>query len=136
MPFWLLAVVTVLGVAVRYWRDDSTPLRLRFAVLILATLLVSPHLLIYDATVLVLPILFVWESVFTTADELRQAQFGAFTYGLFLSYFAPTAAFIGVQASVLLLIWLLLVVCSGRPVLWPVSSPSRRACIQTASRKP
>ena len=48
---YLVSAVTVLVFAVRCWRS-SLPLGLRYAALLLATVLVSPHLTVYDLVIL------------------------------------------------------------------------------------
>jgi hypothetical protein len=72
--------------------------------------LVSPHLTIYDATVLVLPLLWLGGWVETEARPDLVAAFWPMVYWLFVAFFLPAALFIRVQISVLLLGWMFLTV--------------------------
>ena len=106
MPLWLGASASVLWCAARVWCLQA-PLRLRLSAVIIASVLVSPHLMVYDATILVLPLIWVSAAV----REMRQPDIASWywlaIYGLFVTLFAPTAAVIGVQLSVLLMVWVL-----------------------------
>lgn len=104
---WGIASLGVIWQTVRVWRT-WVPVRLQLATLVLATVLVSPHVTIYDATLLVLPIL--WIGGWIQAVPQRQADLGwAFwptIYWLFVAFLMPTAFLLRVQASVLLMIFL------------------------------
>jgi hypothetical protein len=80
----------------------------------LASLLVNPHVIVYDVALLALPLL--WFGAYLLEPErLEDARaFGVMVYWLCAALFIPTAAVIGVQASVLLMMGLLLFV--GRAV--------------------
>jgi hypothetical protein len=103
----------VLWYTARVWRSD-VPLRVRLGLVMLASVLVNPHLIIYDATVIALPLL--WFAAYMHEPERRAAAapFWVTVYWLFAALFAPTAAAIGVQASVVLM--MLLVVFVSRTV--------------------
>jgi hypothetical protein len=94
--------------ASRVWRG-SAPTALRLGIVIFASALASPHLTVYDATVLVLP--FLWLAAWVRTDEptgLRDV-FWPLVYGLFIFFLLPSALFVGVQISVLIqlaLFWL------------------------------
>jgi hypothetical protein len=71
---------------------------------------VNPHLIIYDATVLVLPL--IWFGAYVQ-EEPRHAIAPAYwktVCWLFAALFVPTSAFIGVQVSVLLMAWMLVLI--------------------------
>jgi hypothetical protein len=92
----------------------------RLGLLIVATVLVSPHLTIYDATVLALPLLWLGAWVGTEPRADRPAMYWSTVYWLFVTLLLPTALLIRVQISVLILGWLFLtvswaVVCVYRP---------------------
>jgi hypothetical protein len=73
---------------------------------IIASVLVNPHLIVYDATLLVLPLIWVSAAV----REMRRPEETSWTwlamYGLFATLLAPTAAVIGLQLSVVLMVYL------------------------------
>ena len=100
--------------------------------MIIASVLVSPHLMVYDAAVLVLPL--IWMSA--AVREMRQPDEASWAwaaiYLLFATLLAPTAAVIAVQLSVLLLLGLVVLVMrlcressAFTPVLIPRQSPQR-----------
>jgi hypothetical protein len=66
----------------------------------------QPHLIVYDAAILILPLMWFGSEVLeqATADDAR--RYATLVYGLFLAFFIPTAAFVPVQISVLLMLWL------------------------------
>jgi hypothetical protein len=111
-PLWALASAAAIVQAVRVWRL-AQPVAVRFGVLILATVLVSPHLTIYDATVLVLPLL--WIGAWIAGADRRDlaAMFWPATYWLVVTLFIPTALFIRVQISVIVLGWMFVKLTSG-----------------------
>jgi alpha-1,2-mannosyltransferase len=51
LELWLLSSLAVLVILARYWRRDSRP-DMQCAVLIVAAMLIDPHLYIYDAVIL------------------------------------------------------------------------------------
>jgi hypothetical protein len=105
LPLWVLTAGAVLAYTVNAWKSDA-PMRVRLGVVIVASVLVNPHLTIYDATVLILPLIWIGAYV----QERRQEDAPAFwtiVYWLFVTLLAPTAFAIRVQASVLLMIWML-----------------------------
>ena len=106
-PAWLglpLLVVTcgvVLWQVVRVWRSDA-PLTVRFGLAILAAVLCNPHLIVYDAVILMLPLLWF-------ASWLQARSYHGLLYALFFAFFVPVAAFSRVQPTVLLMlaiVWL------------------------------
>jgi hypothetical protein len=106
LPLWAALAAIVLWYTVKTWRSDA-PLRVRLGVVILASILVNPHVIIYDVVLLALPL--IWFGAFMLDPE-RHADapsFGRIVYWLFAALFVPTAAVIGVQASVPLMIGLL-----------------------------
>jgi alpha-1,2-mannosyltransferase len=120
VPLWVALAAVVLWYTARVWRSDA-PLRVRLGVVMLAAVLVNPHLIIYDATVLALPLL--WFGAYMHERERRAAAapFWITVYWLFAAFFAPTAAAIGVQVSVVLMVWLMVLV--SRSVLRVVQQP-------------
>lgn len=102
---WFGASATVLWWVARVWRLDA-PLRLRLSTVIIASVLVNPHLNVYDATIVVLPLIWVSAAV----RKMRRPDHASWTwlliYGLFATLLAPTAAVIGLQLSVVLMMCL------------------------------
>jgi hypothetical protein len=106
LPLWAALAAIVLWVTVKAWKS-AAPLRVRLGIVILASVLVNPHVIVYDVTVLALPL--VWFGAYMLEAERRAhaPAFGVIVYWLFAALFAPTAAVIGVQASVPVMLWLL-----------------------------
>ena len=102
---WLSASAIVLWKTGRVW-CSTAPLKVRFGLAILASVLVNPHLIVYDAAILVLPLLWFGAEVVARGSEDVAERYGAFLYALFLAFFIPTAAIVKVQVSVLLMLWL------------------------------
>jgi hypothetical protein len=104
---WAGLVGIVLWYTVKMWKSDA-PLRVRMGVVILASVLVNPHVIVYDVMLLVLPL--VWFAAYMLEPEriAHAPSFGRIVYWLFAALFVPTAAIVGVQASVPLMMGLLL----------------------------
>jgi glycosyl transferase family 87 len=120
-PAWLGVSLAVCYRAIRTWRTNA-PVAVRVGVLVLASVLVNPHLTIYDATVLVLPLLWIggWIETGEAKDlDLRQVFWPA-VYWLFVAFLVPIALLIKVQCSVFLMLWMFYRVSAldmaGRPV--------------------
>lgn len=109
VPVWLVLAAIVLWYTARVWKSDA-PIRVRLGLVILASVLVNPHVIIYDATVLALPLL--WFGAYMQ-EPMRASQAPRFwktVCWLFAALFMPTAVVIGLQASVFLMLWMLVVV--------------------------
>ncbi len=101
LPLWVVTCGLVLWQVVRVWRSDA-PLTVRFGLAILAAVLCNPHLIVYDAVLLMLPLLWF-------ASWLHAEAYHGLLYGLFLMFFVPVGAFVRVQPTVLLMlavVWL------------------------------
>jgi len=109
LPLWGVLSAVVLVFTIRVWKSGA-PLRVRFGMVILASVLVNPHLIVYDATVLALPLIWFSAYVLERNRPLSVATFWASVYWLFVAFLAPSAAAVGVQISVLLMMWLLAVI--------------------------
>lgn len=109
VPLWVVLVGIVVVISTKVWKT-SAPLRVRLGMMILASVLVNPHLNVYDATVLALPL--VWFGAYVT-DRDRPADAATFwrtVYWLFVALLAPSAVAIGVQISVLLMMGLVVLI--------------------------
>ena len=89
--FWYAALLVITVMTIRLWRSGA-PLARRFGALVVATILVSPHLTVYDLS-LIAPAL-LW---------LAPVPMGAI-YLIYLTTLVPTALFMPIQASVLVLL--------------------------------
>jgi len=101
--FLLLAAGVVL-VAAAVWRSTA-PLPAKFSVLVMGSVLVNPHLFVYDAAVLALPLLWLGGWMERDRLEFRRAYWLS-VYALFVLFLIPTARFVYVQLSVVVLVWL------------------------------
>jgi hypothetical protein len=104
IPLWVGLVSVVLWYTARVWRSEAS-VRVRVGTVILASVLVNPHLIIYDAAVLALPLLWFGAFMQEPAQSEQATAYGRTVYWLLAALFVPTAAAIGVQASVLLMAW-------------------------------
>ena len=102
---WGVTVVALLWRTARVWRTDA-PLDVRFGFVLLVAVLLNPHLLVYDATLLVLPLLWFAAWYVRSGDVGQARRYGLLSYALVVTLLAPTAAVIKVQVSVLLMLWL------------------------------
>ena len=106
LPLWAALAGVVLWYTVKVWKSDA-PVRVRLGVVMLASILVNPHVIVYDVTLLALPLLWFGAYMLETQRRAQAPAFGVLVYWLFAALFVPTAAAIGVQASVPLMMGLL-----------------------------
>jgi len=104
-PLWLALSAVVLWFTVRVWKSDA-PVRVRLGVVILASLLVNPHVIVYDVTLLALPL--IWFGAYMLEPQRKEdaPAFGVLVYWLFAALLIPTARVIAIQASVPLMMGL------------------------------
>ncbi len=98
---YVLAVLVVGWHTSQVWRGGA-PTGLRLGIVILASALASPHLTVYDATVLALPVLWLAAWVRTHDPVGLRDVFWPMVYGLFIFFLLPSALFVSVQVSVLI----------------------------------
>lgn len=108
----------------RVWRGAARR-ELKLAVMVLAAVLLSPHLNIYDATLLVLPVLWTAGAV----DDRRRRAMVLPVYALVFAFLAPTEKMAGVQLSVLVIAWMLY-----RTVTWAADSVEVNAAHASSGR--
>ena len=98
----MLATLIVLGVLLRGpVRVESPVFAAQFSGLVLATILVSPHLLTYDLTLLVLPATLLAGSALNRGDVSLGGAFRALLAAVvLLSLSSPVARLTGLQISV------------------------------------
>jgi hypothetical protein len=109
---WLSVSAVVLWRTGRVWCSDAS-LEVRLGLAIFASVLVNPHLIVYDAAILVLPLLWFAVDAIEHGTTGAAGRYGMSVYGLFVAFFVPTAAVIKVQVSVLLMLWLFWKVSGG-----------------------
>src|SRR6185436_11177471 len=85
----------VLVVAVRCWRS-AAKLEVRYAVLLIATVLVNPHGYVYDAIILMPAFLLLWD----WAEQQRAAFALKFEWLLYFCYLSPLLAIVAIVAHV------------------------------------
>ena len=121
----VLGSIVVLWAVWRVWQSTTDP-RVRMGVVVIGSVLVNPHLYVYDATLLVLAGL--WLGL-VIEDE---SWFWRRSYWLTVALLIPTAKFVPVQLSVLLMIELLYQLYRRRASLgerarWAVATSGPRA---------
>jgi hypothetical protein len=101
LAYLIMALVT-LAIAFRCWRARG-PLALRYSVLLIATVLVDPHMYAYDLVLLMPAFLLLWDWILAQRDVAigeivprvpfarvrRQSFNAAFTWLLYFCYFSP-----------------------------------------------
>jgi hypothetical protein len=100
---WAFLSALVIWWTWRLWRVSSS-WRVKMGALVLASVLVNPHVYAYDLSVLVLPGL--WLGGWFVAREAQSWWFWRTAYALIVACLFPTAAFLPVQLSVILMAYL------------------------------
>ena len=111
--FYIVSAVAVLAVAARCWRS-SAPLGLRYSALMLATVLVAPHLTLYDLMILAPAFLLMSDLAVSTCAESSPLMpiLIYLCYPLFL--LGPLARLTHLQLSVIAMTGLLLLIDRNR----------------------
>jgi hypothetical protein len=111
MILWALFSALVIFQTIRVWRS-SAPVALRTGVLVLASVLVNPHVFVYDVVVLGPALVWLAGWVYREAPTLpiTKSVFVPAVYALSLSLLVPSGALIPIQVSVLVLAGLFAVV--------------------------
>ena len=113
---WFAACLWVAVMTVRVWRSTA-PLTLRMAVLVLGSVLVNPHVVVYDVAVLAAPLVWLggWFEGSSQGSPALRRQWRVALYALFVLLLVPTARFVPIQLSPLVMLWLLYA-ARARPV--------------------
>lgn len=110
LSLYILSSAIVVAVAAATWKS-SLPMPLRFSALILAAVLVNPHLFIYDLLVLGPALMFVTDWILSHPDHRAATALGALSYLAFtLPLLGPLSRWTHLQLSVIAFAWLLVVV--------------------------
>ena len=100
LALYLLSSIIVVAVAAMIWKSKQ-PLHLRFAALILAAVLVNPHLFIYDLLVLAPCLLLLVDGTLAHPDS-HSAELRVLTWLVFvLPLFGPLSRWTHLQLSVI-----------------------------------
>jgi alpha-1,2-mannosyltransferase len=108
---YALTAVLTLGITIFLWRHPSTPLRVRFSALLFTTVLVAPHLTVYDLVTLAPALLLVSDWLISVPMKAVKTQLGTALYCVYVFPVAPIAWLTHVQlaviamAVVLFLLW-------------------------------
>ena len=135
-PVWALLSGVVLWRTTRAWSGDA-PVAVRLGLAILASVLVNPHLIVYDAAILVLPLLWFGAWYVQRGDPVGLNTFGAVTYALVLTFLVPTAALIYLQLSVIVMLGLCAIVtrdASSRAIVSDLALSERSSIPATGRR--
>ena len=120
MSMWRTELAGGVLVATRVWTDPRVPLSMRFGILMLASAVVNPHLMIYDVTVLALAAVLMGGYLNTQGGS---HWFWQRCYWASVALLLPTARILIIQATPILLGELLLrsarraTTTAGRPEL-------------------
>jgi hypothetical protein len=115
---YVIAAVLVLALAFRCWRSPA-PLPVRFAVLLIATVLVNPHGYVYDSIILMPAFLLLWDAF----EGNRRIE-----WLLYFCYLAPLLTIVALVARVQLSVpALTLLACAAAGALTPRVRPSAAA---------
>ena len=110
--FYVISSIAVLYIAARAWKS-SGPLSLRFCILVLASVLVNPHLFIYDLLVLAPVFLLGSNWMIKHSGHPSSSGIRALLYLSFLlPLFGPIAIWTHVQLSVIAFLGLLIILVS------------------------
>ena len=109
VPMWAIVSAIVLWYTVRIWKSQA-PLSVRLGVVVLASVLVNPHVILYDLTVLALPLVWVGAYMQAAARREHAGPYWMVVYWFFVTTFMPTAAAIGLQLSVATMVALLVLI--------------------------
>ena len=110
---YALSSLAVIGIAVAVWRSSS-PLGLRFSALVLAAVLVNPHIYIYDLLALVPALIFLADWALNNPQHPSTPVLRLLLYLAFLlPLFGPLARWTHVQLSVVVFLAILWVLYSA-----------------------
>lgn len=105
---WLFATVVVSWMTVRVWRS-AAPMYVRTATLVMGSVLVNPHLNLYDAAVLAAPLVSLSGWIELPSESLAEVRhrWRLGLYALFTLLLCPTARLIRLQLSPFVLLFLM-----------------------------
>jgi alpha-1,2-mannosyltransferase len=99
---YVVSAALLLGITIFLWRRSSTPLSVRFSALLFATVLVAPHLTVYDLVILAPALLLLSDWLISMPMQAVKGQMGTALYCVYmLPLLGPIARWTHVQLSVL-----------------------------------
>jgi alpha-1,2-mannosyltransferase len=108
---YLASAVAVLILLVRCWKNTSG-LGIKFAALLIATVLVSPHLTVYDLVILAPAFLLLGDWTLGHLNAKQSSQLQLLIYSCFILFLlGPIVRLIHVQISVLAMTFMIAIVC-------------------------
>lgn len=117
LGLYLLSACVTLGLAIAVWRrGQSVPLALRYSSLLLATVLVAPHLTVYDLVILAPAFLLLADWLATGVRTASSGWLGILLYLIYmLPLVGPLARWTHVQLTVVAMV-------AGVWVIWAISA--------------
>jgi hypothetical protein len=102
VALYVLSAVVILGLTVACWRRQTVPLALRYSAMLFATVLVAPHLTVYDLVILAPALLLLADWLMMQALAASTRRLGALLYLVYmLPLIGPFARWTHIQFSVL-----------------------------------
>jgi alpha-1,2-mannosyltransferase len=99
---YAISAALLLGITIYLWRTPSAPLSVRFSALLFATVLVAPHLTVYDLVILAPAFLSLSDWLISVPMQAIKAQIGTALYCVYLfPLLGPTARWTHLQLSVI-----------------------------------
>jgi hypothetical protein len=99
---YLLSAIIVLGLTIAIWKHHQSPFVLRYSSLLLATVLVAPHLTIYDLVILAPAILLLADWIMGQPSSPYTRRLRILLYLIYaLPLIGPLARFTHLQLSVI-----------------------------------
>lgn len=113
LVLYFFSAIATLAVSVAVWRT-RTPLSLRYSALLLATVLVAPHLTVYDLVILAPAVLLVSNEL--VGGHISRPEMGTAVYLVYvLPLVGPLARWTHVQLAVIAMAVLLYLIWRIRP---------------------
>jgi len=117
---YAVSAAVLLGITIFLWRRSSTPLSVRFSALLLATVLVAPHLTVYDLVILAPALLLLSDWLISLPMKRVKGQIGAALYCVYLfPLLGPTARWTHVQLAVIAMCAVVLLVWRQSRAIFP-----------------
>lgn len=105
LVLYAITAIAVLGMTISVWRRSGTPLSLRYSSLLLATVLVAPHLTVYDLVILAPAFLLLSDWLMADSSQSSAATLETLLYLVYmLPLVGPLARWTHVQLSVLVMV--------------------------------
>lgn len=101
LVLYALSAALLLGITILLWRRPSMPLSVRFSALLFATVLVAPHLTVYDLVILAPALLLLPDWLISVPMNDVKSNIGTALYCAYLFPVAPIAWLVHVQPAVI-----------------------------------